>query len=330
METSIISKPIQELQLGKRISSQAPSKITPFIISPEAEIDALEWAENYKHELNNLILQYGAILLRGFEIGSAQKFNKLFSTICGEAMEYKNRTSPRDRVHDNVYTSTSHPSDQIIHMHTENSYSNAYNRIITFYCLIPPTEGGETPIADETKLLASLKESTVEKFREKGIRYVRNTIPGIGLDWKTIYQTDDIEEVNKKIRSLGHEFAWIGEDHLRVTWNLPAFQQHPITGEEMWFNHMYFGHKSQYNPAILEFFPEENLPFTTYYGDGSNIEEEVIQEFRKFYDEHSIVFKWQRDDFLLLDNMKYSHGRKSFKGDRTILTAMGEPHKISF
>tara|TARA_R110000744_G_scaffold38995_12_gene88920 strand:+ start:1403 stop:2389 length:987 start_codon:yes stop_codon:yes gene_type:complete len=306
-----------------------PTKNQPYTISPKHPIDPVIWANSYVNLLNDLLLEYGAILMRGFDIGGAEKFNNLFSAVCGNPIEYKNRTSPRERVHENVYTSTSHPSDQNIYMHTENSYSEIYNRIISFYCLVPPIIGGETPIADERQLLASLKKETVEKFRKKGIRYVRNTFPGIGLDWKTIYQTDDKEKVNQKLKALDYDFVWVDQDHLKVNWNLPAFQKHPVTNQEMWFNHMYFGHKSLYNPGILEFFKEENLPFVTYYGDGTEIEKEIIEEIQKFYSENSIVFKWQKDDFLLLDNMMYSHGRKPFEGDRIILTAMGELQKSS-
>lgn len=328
METLLTSKPTQEIVLGKRIKVQLPQDNYPFMISPEVEMDALHWAEIHKDQVHDILQEHGAILLRGFNIDNPQKFNKLFTALCGTPLEYKNRTSPRDKVHENVYTSTSHPSDQHIYMHTENSYSEVYNRIIAFYCQVAASEGGETPIADERKLLASLKPETVQKFREKGIRYVRNTIPGIGLNWQTIYQTDDRNEVSEKIKALGYDFTWIDEDHLRVIWNLPAFQNHPITGEEMWFNHMFFGHKSLYDPAILEFFPEENLPFVTYYGDGTEIEDEVIQEFKNFYENNALVFKWQKNDFLLLDNMMYSHGRNPFKGDRTILTAMSQPKKM--
>ncbi len=328
METSVKLTSDQFLSLGDEVNVKSPTKNFPLTISPKADIDVLQWAKNYRYVLNELLLDYGAILIRGFKIQGAEKFNDLFSTVSGKAMEYKNRTSPRDQVYSNVYTSTSHPKDQIIHMHTENSYSDAYNRIICFYCLIPASIRGATPIADERKLLETLKPEIVKKFKEKGIQYVRNTIPGIGLNWKTIYQTDDRNEVNKILDSKGYKYTWVDEDHLRIKWTLPAFITHPLTGKEMWFNHMFFGHKSHYNEAVLEFFEEENLPFVTHYGDGEKIEDEVIQEFVKFYKENSIVFKWEQDDFLLLDNLCFSHGRESFEGDRTILTAMGQPYKM--
>jgi len=328
METLTELKSGKEVKLGEGIATKTSSKNNPFTIQPDTTIDVFKWAKKYKDTLNDMLLEHGAILLRGFNINGPEKFNELFSVISGDAMEYKNRTSPRDRVFSNVYTSTSHPKSQTIHMHTENSYSNVYNRIIAFYSLVPATVGGETPIADERKLLASLKKETIEKFREKGIQYVRNSMPGIGLSWETIYQTENKEKVSKILESFGHEFTWVDDDHLRIKWSLPAFQTHPVTGQEMWFNHMFFGHKNLYDPAIIEYFEEENLPFVTYYGDGTEIEPEVIKEFMDFYKEHSIIFKWQKDDFLLLDNMMFSHGRRPFDGERTTLTAMGQPNQI--
>ena len=328
METAVSMANDRSIYLGDEVSIQLPNKKFPLTITPDSAFDALQWAKVHKDEINEMLLDHGAILMRGFDIKGADKFNEFFSVVSGKAMEYKNRTSPRDRVHNNVYTSTSHPKDQIIQMHTENSYSDVYNRIIAFYCLVPAPVRGATPIADERKLLASLKPETVRKFKERGVKYVRNTIPGIGLDWRTIYQTNDRNEVKKLLDEKGHEYAWVSEDHLRIKWTLPAFITHPLTGEEVWFNHMFFGHKSHYDEALLEFFEEEDLPFATYYGDGQAIEREVIQEFVDFYKEHSIVFRWEQNDFLLLDNLCFSHGRESFEGDRTILTAMGQPYKM--
>jgi alpha-ketoglutarate-dependent taurine dioxygenase len=297
----------------------------PLLIVSEGDTDCLVWGEMYKDQLNELLLTYGALLLRGFEIGSAQKFNDLFSIIAGKALEYKNRTAPRDQVFNNVYTSTSHPSDQVIHMHTENSYAKTSARIIAFYCLVPSADGGETPIADERELIQFLGEEIVSKFRERNIQYVRNIFPGIGLDLKTIYQTDNKAELQRIFEESGIDYEWISDNHLRIKWVFPAFQVHPVTKKEEWFNHLYFGHKSLYDCQVLDIFDEEDLPFITYYGDGSEIEDSVIQQFKDFYDNKSIVFKWEKDDFLLLDNMRYSHGRKPYKGDRTILTAMAQP-----
>ena len=94
----------------------------------------------------------------------------------------------------------------------------------------------------------------------------------------------------------------------------------------MWFNHAYFGFKQHFDPAILDYFSEEELPFATYYGNGEDFEDEVVQEFLDFYSANSIVFTWEQGDILLLDNMMYSHGRNPYQGDRAILAAMAQPY----
>lgn len=329
--SNVVFNESKESLFGTEVTVEEPSLNGAFptiIKCGDDKIDILEWATKYRSEIEDLLLDVGAVLFRGFEIGSMQKFNDLFSNIAGGALEYKNQSSPREKLYENIYTSTSYPKDRIINMHTENSYSHNFIRVIAFYCLKPASKGGETPIADERKLLEYLGEDIINKFREKEILYVRNVVTGAGLDWKTVYQTQDKKVVNERLEKEGIDYQWISDYHLRLKWTLPAIQTHPITKNEMWFNHMYFYHKSLYDPHVLEYFGENNLPFSTYYGDGTNIENSVIQKIKQFYKDHSIVFKWEKDDFLLLDNMMFSHGRNSYEGDRSILTAMAEPLKF--
>lgn len=74
---------------------------------------------------------------------------------------------------------------------------------------------------------------------------------------------------------------------------------------------------------------DELLPFRTYYGDGTEIEEEVIEEIRDVYERTKITFAWKEGDILLLDNMLMAHGRNPFQGERKILVGMSEPQSIS-
>jgi alpha-ketoglutarate-dependent taurine dioxygenase len=45
--------------------------------------------------------------------------------------------------------------------------------------------------------------------------------------------------------------------------------------------------------------------------------------FKEACDRHTFGIPWQKGDVALLDNMKISHGRMPFEGDRRILVAMG-------
>jgi alpha-ketoglutarate-dependent taurine dioxygenase len=109
----------------------------------------------------------------------------------------------------------------------------------------------------------------------------------------------------------------------------PAVTRHPVTGETLWFNHATFFHVSTLAPAIREEllveFAEDELPANTYYGDGSPIEPEILDQLRALYEQFTVSFAWQKGDVLLLDNMMVAHGRAPYEGARKILVGMAEP-----
>lgn len=283
------------------------------------------WFEKASPDIRALLSKYGAILFRGFPVDGTEGFNKLLPYFFSEQIEYRQRTSPRRAVLGNVYTSTDHPSDQVINMHTESSYASPWPGKICFYAAVLPDTGGETPIADTRRVKDLMSPEIVEEFDRKGIMYVRNIMPGVGMSWQEIYQVDNKRELEDMLDKAGMRYTWVAEDHLRVKWIRPAFRVHPATGEKVWFNHAYFYSKHLLDDFILEVIDEEDLPFTSYFGDGSEIGKETIDQIRNAYQRESIFFKWEKNDVLLMDNMLFAHGRMPFGGPRKILVAMGDP-----
>lgn len=125
------------------------------------------------------------------------------------------------------------------------------------------------------------------------------------------------------------EVEWKDNNRLRTRQIRPAIAQHPKTGEMVWFNHIVFWHVSslqtQFREKLLSEFTQEDLPYNTFYGDGSPIEDSVIAEIREAYQQEMIAYPWQKGDILMLDNMLTAHARNPYSGSRKILTAMGEP-----
>jgi hypothetical protein len=107
-----------------------------------------------------------------------------------------------------------------------------------------------------------------------------------------------------------------------------AIAKHPKTGESVFFNQLQLHHIScldlDIRQSMLSVFGEENLPRNVYYGDGSPIEDSVMEEVGAVYEKAKISFPWQQGDVLMLDNMLAAHGRNPYAGDRKILVAMGE------
>ncbi len=168
-----------------------------------------------------------------------------------------------------------------------------------------------------------------DRFVEKGWMYLRNFGSGFGLDWPTVFQTDDRGEVEEHCRRGGIECEWRPDGNLRTRAVRPAVAEHPVTGETVWFNHATFFHVSTLEPALretlLEQFSQEDLPTNTFYGDGSPIEPEVLDSLRDAYRSETVRFPWQEGDLLLLDNMLVAHGREPFEGERLVLVGMAEP-----
>ena len=302
----------------------------PLVIEPaQAGVDLLSWARSSRGFLETNLLKYGGILFRGFGIESPERFQDFISAAAGEALEYKERSSPRSSVKGNIYTSTDYPPDQTIFLHNENSYAHTWPMKIFFFGYIPSETGGETPIADVRKVYQQISPETRKKFEDHDVLYVRNFSELVGLPWQTVFGTDDRGQVEEYCRETGYRIEWLEGNRLRTKRPGPVAVKHPKTGEMVWFNHATFFHLSTLpepiRNALLTQFGEENLPSNTYYDDGRPIEPEVLDELRAAYRQATVRFPWQKGDILMLDNMLVAHGREPFTGPRKILVGMAEP-----
>ncbi len=73
--------------------------------------------------------------------------------------------------------------------------------------------------------------------------------------------------------------------------------------------------------AIHSYFEQQQLPeyhylSHTYYGDGSAIEREIIDNIRKVLWEQASVLKMHLGELLVLDNVVMQHGRLAYEGLR--------------
>jgi len=66
------------------------------------------------------------------------------------------------------------------------------------------------------------------------------------------------------------------------------------------------------------------MPRNVYYGDGSPIEDEVMEKLGELFWATSVKFPWQEGDLIMVDNMLVAHARLPYVGPRKILVAMGE------
>nr|WP_253203931.1 TauD/TfdA family dioxygenase [Methylosinus sp. KRF6] len=301
----------------------------PLVI--EARVERLrlsDWTAGRRKELEELVARHGSVLLRGFAVTNLADFEDCVEKMCGGALEYRFRASPRTEVGRHVYTSTNYPADQSIFPHNEHSYSPICPTYLVLYCETPASEGGETPIGDNREITRRIDIGVRERFLRRGVLYVRNYGAGFGLPWQTVFQTDDRAEVERYCASLGIEWRWKSDNKLCTRQVGPAMIRHPRTSEEIWFNHATFFHVTTLpvtvRDAMLGEFDEDDLPTQTYYGDGTPIEAEVLEHLRSVYREALRSFAWRSSDVLLVDNILTVHGRTPYSGFRRVLLAMAQ------
>jgi alpha-ketoglutarate-dependent taurine dioxygenase len=295
----------------------------PLVITAKIpNLNLSNWISNNKELFNQHILKNGAILFRKFQINTFEKFENLMSVFPKETLEYKFRSSPRFEIQNKIYVSTTYPEDEDIKMHSENSYSNNPPEGIVFCCIIPSIIGGETPIADNRLVLKYLSNDLKNKFLEKGVQYRRNLNSMFGLSWEEVFQTSDKKVVESYCYENNMKFEWLDNGGLTIIWNKMPISEHPKTKELVWFSHVSFFNKNMLPEDIISFFEsEDQLPNNTYFGDGSEITKEEIQEINSAYEKTKVQFSWEEGDVLFLDNMLSSHGRNSFQGERKIITS---------
>jgi alpha-ketoglutarate-dependent taurine dioxygenase len=280
-------------------------------------------------ELRASLADDGAVLLRGFDVAGTDDFARVVTAIGGQPLEYSERSSPRKALGERVYTSTEYAKDKEIFFHNENSYQSSWPRWLFFYCDVPATSGGATPLADIREVTRMIDTDVLDEFRMRGWLHVRTYQPGFGLPWSEVYGTSDRAAVESYCVAAGITPTWRPDGVLQTTARREALHKHPDTGESLWFNHVAFFHPSTLPPHVFEvmrdMFGMDGLPNDTRFGDGGRIPDDMCAHIRDCYRRASSRLDYQHGDVLVVDNMRMAHGREPYDGDRRVAVAMTEP-----
>jgi amino acid adenylation domain-containing protein len=300
----------------------------PLVIRPiNGSVDLVSWVEAHRAQVEADVVGHGAILFRGFEIDLQSQFEKFAQGICTELFA-ENGEHSRSLVGGKVYTPVFYPPDQHLLWHNENSFNYHWPSKIIFACVQPADEGGETPIVDSSLVFERLDAKIKERFVERQIMYVRNYSAALGLDWQTVFRTNDRAVVEQQCRAANMEFEWKKDGQLRTRCVRPAVVRHVVNDRPSWFNQAQHWHVSCLGQvtrdSVRSLFREEDFPRHCYYGDGSPIEDSVMAEILNVYRELEVSFAWRKGDILVLDNLLTAHARNRFKGERKLLVAMGD------
>jgi len=301
----------------------------PLVFTPRSrEVDLAGWAEEHRASLHRQLLDYGALLFRGFDITTAREFERTAAAIAPEALFGDYGDLPRHEESGKLFFSTPYPEDLEIHFHNESSHMASWPLSIFFYCAIPAGTGGETPLLDCRLLCDVLPADLLEEFAAKGLVYTRNFSEGIDVPWPTFFGTTDRAEVEAICAKRATVCEWRGE-RLRIRQRAAAVRAHPETGDRVFFNQVLLHHPAALptatRSALIDLCgTDDELPRYVAFGDGTTIADEVVVTLQETFAAHAARFPWERYDILCLDNMLVSHGRAAFSGSRRVLVAMSQ------
>lgn len=294
--------------------------------STMAGVDLVQWADGNRELIESSVLSYGAVLCRGFDVPSPERFRR-FAAIVGEPpVTYAANIYPvPDEDKDSGRAALIRPELRL-KWHIDDSFDGMGGpKKIMFYSYLEAAEGGETPICDQREVLHNIDPEIRHRFMEQGIVYVRNYYPQFGMDWKREFGTSIPGELESICKRRQTHFEWI-DGRLRTRCHRPAVIRHPRTGDMLWYNLIQMWHPVCNEPGVFASwkasFAVEDYPMNVYYGDGSPIPDKVVQHIYQTYDTIGFSFRWQHNDVMVLDNFSTAHARKPFKGPRQLFVAL--------
>lgn len=344
---------------GKR-----PSEM-PLVITPrwQNSLSFLKgWMEANRQWLDDMLLQYGAILVRGFEIESGADMQVAAQAFQPHLNNTYRGTSPRTLIAGttHVFSAAEVPTNYPIAQHIEMSFLPAPPKQLFFGCLKPSkSSGGETALADFRKVYQDIPLDLKQKLLEKGIRYTR-THKKVGsyftydvadmLGWPELFGTDSKEEVERMCREENIPFEWQGDTFVSVTQS-NAFQLHPVTKEHVWFNHTQVFHWTTFPAELWYAFRRTHewrlflhcmfvglfclikygllrhkMSLHCSFGDGEDISVKEMGQIREAIHKNMVFSRWEKGDLMMIDNFSTSHGRQpTYDKGRKVAVAWADP-----
>jgi alpha-ketoglutarate-dependent taurine dioxygenase len=304
----------------------------PPVLRIEAAGDSVRWVAEHRNALRACVAEHGSLLVRGLSLRDRVETEAVFRQL-GSLMTEREPFASRRRYSEGVYSSSKWPPNQDMCMHHELSYALAPPELMLFACLVAPTGGGETPVADAANILNALPVDLVERFERLGWLLIRNYHEDLGTSIAEAFGAADRPAVENYCRANAIEFEWQPNGGLRTWQRRRVVVRHPYTGQRCWFNQIAFLNEWTMDPKLraylVDVYGEDGLPFNTRFGNGDPIGADVIELINKVYEENTARERWQAGDLMLVDNIRTAHGRQSFEGPREVLAAMADARHLA-
>lgn len=261
----------------------------------------------------SLFVKHGLVWFRGFstDIRTFEKFSELFTE---DFLVYPQKRDVRRAVSPSGTLKTVDLSPRFIPLHSEMAYLPEKLRpeVAWFYCKSASSKSGATTVVDGRNLANMLRASS--KFSSLLINDLRYEICWDGNLWSQFTGAATLQELEEWIRV---------EDlsdncHIDSNGNLILSKISPV------LTRSYFGLYPVFTNNILHQNHREDrfkpIPFV----DGKYISAEGCAEWREFAEYLTVEIYWQPMEFVMLDNTRYMHGRRTPGQNRKIYAKFGK------
>ncbi|MER5402115.1 TauD/TfdA family dioxygenase [Streptomyces sp. NPDC002599] len=304
----------------------------PAILRVRGIRDPAGWAAKAREGLGAALVEHGAVMICGLELGGTADVAAVLEQLAVEPMKEKETFARRTAYAPGVHSASPWPPNQPMCMHHELSYTLDFPGLMLFACLAEPTSGGATGLADAAAVLDALPQSLTDRFEREGWLLTRNYNDEIGATLTEAFGTADRDAVESYCRAHAITCAWQPDGSLRTAQRRSAVVRHPVSGRRCWFNQIAFLNEWTLAPEVREYLVDEygadSLPFNTRYGDGEPLDEEVVRLINEVYEDHTVRRPWQSGDLLAVDNVRTAHSREAYEGPREVVVAMASPTRL--
>ena len=305
----------------------------PPVVRAETGGDTGSWAAAHRNKLRTMVAVHGSVLVHGLGLHDTAQTGAVFRRLAASLMPEREAFAPRQSYPGGLYSATPWPSNQQMCMHHELSYTLEFPGLMMFACLTAPASGGATTISDSPTVLGALPADLVQRFEREGWMLVRNYNEDFGASVEQAFGTADRGEIERYCRANATEFQWQPDGTLRTWQRRSAVVRHPVTRQRCWFNQIAFLNERTMDPEVRDYladlYGEDGLPFTTRFGNGDPIGEDIVELLNQTYEYCTKREPWQAGDLLLVDNIRTAHSREPYEGAREVLAGLADPVRLA-
>ena len=333
----------------KAVITMQPDLAIPVIASTNGLPTLPDYIQEQQTGILEQLDEHGAVLFRGFGCEDADHFSKVIE-LCGlgQRCDTKDYDLPRTILANDIYTSSDLPAHVPLPLHHEKPRSQNPPHHLYFCCVTPATKGGGTVFANAEVIWLDMPKIIQDKLMEHGVMYrqffhgktlkhtlLKKILTRQGVrSWSEYFGSDEQSLVEEKLRNNQADWRWVNRD-LIISTHLPGVLTHPLTRRVSWFNssaylnyyaNLLFGDStilgiSQRLARQLLIF-KDMFPMICHYGNGQAFSSWEIAEINRVIQQHARVLYWQKGDFMIVDNIKFMHGKEIHEGNRLLYSCM--------